>query len=62
MKVAYLDGTSIQIASMNHFSSLLQTNKISEDTLIFNNLVANLDEFKSSWKTPIKNSWLASLI
>lgn len=38
--------------------SLVST-KISNKTLIFNNLVSTLEELRSNWYIPLENSWLS---
>lgn len=62
MKIAYLDHDRIKLDQMNRFSSLIEDGTINTNTIIFNNLVTTLNEFRSSWKTPIANSWLVNVI
>lgn len=62
MNVAYRAGDNIMIDKMSNFPSLINSGKISDETLIFNNLISNLDEFKNSWVIPVAKSWLVNVI
>ncbi|HMT28672.1 MAG TPA: ABC transporter ATPase [Bacteroidia bacterium] len=62
MNVAYLSNDTIKIENMNNFSNLINSGQLNDQTIIFNNLVTNLSEFRESWKTPISKSWLMNLI
>jgi len=52
----------VEIISMNEFRKGLGTGLFDENTVVFNNLVTTLEEFRSNWKTIVKNSWHNSLI
>lgn len=58
-QTAYLKGDQILSASREEFEELLRSGKVNSETLVFNNLVANLDDFKTKWQVPLKNSWHA---
>lgn len=62
MKIAYLDNGTIGLENMNKFSSLVDSGKVNDDTIIFNNLVTTKEEFLKSWKTPFGKSWLVNVI
>jgi len=62
MKIAYLDNGSISLENMNKFSALVDSGKVSDATIIFNNLVTTKREFNTSWKTPFGKSWLVNAI
>ena len=57
-KVAFLLNGEIFQSSMNDIKQLISDGKINSDTITFNNLVANIDEFQKSWKVPAGESWL----
>ena len=57
-KVAFLLNGEIFQSSMNDIKQLISDGKINSDTITFNNLVANIDEFHKSWKVPAGESWL----
>lgn len=62
MKIAYLDNGTIGLENMNKFSSLIDSGKVKDNTIIFNNLVSTKGEFIASWKTPFAKSWLVNVI
>jgi hypothetical protein len=47
----------IQYAVRDEFSQLYQAKIIGNDTLVFNNLVANLGDFRTKWETRLADSW-----
>lgn len=62
MNVAYLSNGEVEIVSGNMFRELLANNTLSEDTIVFNNLIEKWGELNSKWKTPIKSSWHKQLL
>lgn len=62
MQIAYKNGSGIVTAPFSEFESLLKSGKLTEDTIVFNNLVSTKAEFESSWETPVKESWHRSLL
>jgi hypothetical protein len=55
--LAYRDGAEIVSVSRNEFEELIKAGKITEDTIVFNNLIQTLDELESKWEVPLKDSW-----
>lgn len=60
--VAYKDDSSINLVPMGDFEDLLKAEKLTENTMVFNNLVSTLGEFRSSWQVEVKNSWHNQLL
>lgn len=56
---AYLDDSQIRSVSREELEALLRTGKINGETIVFNNLVNNLQDFETKWQVPLKNSWHA---
>lgn len=52
----------IQTAANPEFSSLYHAQKITDDTLVFNNLVTNLGNFNQKWEVRLADSWHKRLI
>ena len=48
----------IKSTSLNEFKTICKTKLIDDDTIVFNNLVKNIDELENIWETNIHNSWL----
>jgi hypothetical protein len=59
--LAYRDGEKVLSAPRPEFEELLKARKINTDTIVFNNLVQNLQQLDSKWEVPIKDSWHAQL-
>jgi hypothetical protein len=57
MNVAYRDGDSIQITSFSNFEKLAKEGQVNASTIVFNNMVSSLSEFKKGWEVPLKESW-----
>jgi len=56
--IAVMDGTSVRLIKLSEIKSLIESNNFSDKTLIFNNLVTNVDQWKNDWLTPASNTWL----
>ena len=56
---AYLKSDQILSASREEFEKLLKEGKVNRETIVFNNLVANLQDFNTKWRVPLKDSWHA---
>lgn len=59
MQIAYKDGEVIKTVLRQEFEKLLSTGEITEDTIVFNNLVPTYAELESKWEVPVKDSWHA---
>lgn len=56
--VAYLQSDEIKTAEMLKIKTLVAEEIITPDTLIFNNLVSNMGEFKKTWNVSAGESWM----
>lgn len=63
MTVAFIntDG-DIETVNLNKLDSHLASGKMGPATMVFNNLVSTMGEFKSSWCIPLKDSWMKQFI
>jgi hypothetical protein len=57
MTFAYLEGEVLKTAPRPTFAALYQEGKITDETLVFNNLINNLGELSTKWVVPLKESW-----
>ncbi|MEJ6979778.1 ABC transporter ATPase [Pedobacter sp. P351] len=57
--IAYRDENGIKSCSREEFEKLITEGKVTEDTIVFNNLVQTLAELEQNWEVPLKNSWHA---
>ena len=56
--VAFLIDDSVQIFHLNEINDLVEQKVIVPETMVFNNVVQNLGEWKSSWLIPCAESWV----
>ena len=49
---AYESGASVSIGNLQKDTSMLN-----QDTIVFNNLITKLEDLRSVWRVPVKDSW-----
>jgi hypothetical protein len=54
---AYREGEQVISAPRHQFEELLKTKKINSQTIVFNNLVHDLQQLETKWEVPFKDSW-----
>ena len=57
MTFTYKEGDTIKSAHRMDFTKLYKEGKITDDTLVFDNLVNTKAAFDSQWVKPLKDSW-----
>ncbi|MFY0714296.1 ABC transporter ATPase [Seonamhaeicola sp. NFXS20] len=57
MNVSYKQGEFIAYKSLADFKKMAKDRAISKNTIVFNNLVNNIAEFKENWEVPASESW-----
>ncbi len=57
MNVSYKQGEYIAYKSLIDFKKMAKDKAVSKKTIVFNNLVANVGEFKENWEVPASESW-----
>lgn len=62
LTVAYMKGQEVLISSKDDVKVKLTQGEISADTIIFNNMVNDKDDFETNWKIPLKESWVNNLV
>lgn len=61
MQIAYRDGENIKTVSRTDFEELIESGKVDENTIVFNNMVGNSQELEENWEVPLKDSWHAQV-
>lgn len=56
--VAFLIDDMVKVYPLKEIAELIKEKTISPETLVFNNMVQNLGEWKSSWLIPCSESWV----
>jgi len=57
MNVSYKQGEFIAYKTLLDFKAMAKNNSVSKNTIVFNNLVHNIAEFKENWEVPASESW-----
>ncbi|GGD07920.1 ABC transporter ATPase [Hyunsoonleella pacifica] len=57
MNVSYKQGEFIAYKPLADFKKMAKQRAISKNTIVFNNLVSNIAEFKDNWEVPASESW-----
>jgi hypothetical protein len=58
---AYRNGNQVLSTPRHNFEELLKAGKINSNTIVFNNLVQNLQQLETKWEVPFKDSWHVQL-
>ena len=61
MQIAYRDNEGIHAVPRAEFEKLLKQGDITEQTVVFNNLVSTYPELATQWEVPMKDSWHAQV-
>ncbi|HET8839343.1 MAG TPA: ABC transporter ATPase [Flavobacteriaceae bacterium] len=57
MNVSYKQGEFIAYKQLLDFKKMVKNRSVSENTIVFNNLVTNKEEYEKNWEVPLKESW-----
>lgn len=57
MNVSYKQGEYIAYKPLLEFKTMAKNRAVSGNTIVFNNLVNTIAEFKEFWEVPAKESW-----
>jgi hypothetical protein len=55
--LAYREADEVRSLPRHGFEDLLKNGTITIDTIVYNNLVQNLNELETKWEVPFKDSW-----
>ena len=55
--LAYREGDEVLSAPSHDFEAMLKQGSINTNTIVFNNMVQNLNELQTKWEVPFKDSW-----
>lgn len=57
MNVAFKQGEYITYKTLLEFKKLAKEKAVSENTIVFNNLVTTIEEWNENWEVPANESW-----
>lgn len=62
MQTAFKDGTTVNTVSIADFQKYAKEDKITANTIVFNNLIQTKAEFKTNWEVTADKSWHARFL
>jgi len=62
MNVSYKQGEFIAYKTLSDFRKMAKDKAVSKNTIVFNNLVTNIAEYKENWEVPASESWHSRFI
>ncbi|WP_142785953.1 ABC transporter ATPase [Changchengzhania lutea] len=62
MNVSYKQGDFVAYKTLTDFRKMAKDKAVSKKTIVFNNLVNNITEFKENWEVPASESWHSRFI
>tara|TARA_B100000767_G_scaffold273400_1_gene303384 strand:+ start:5442 stop:5927 length:486 start_codon:yes stop_codon:yes gene_type:complete len=62
MNVTHKKGNELLYTPLKEFRSLAKKRKVTSETIVFNNLVVNKEEYLSHWEGPAGQSWHSRFI
>lgn len=57
MNVAFKQGDFVNFKNLLDFKKMAKSGAIGKKTIVFNNLVTNILEYKDNWEVPANDSW-----
>ncbi len=57
MNVSYKQGEFVAYKTLIDFRKMAKQKAVSKNTIVFNNLVTNIVEYKENWEVPASESW-----
>ena len=57
MNVILKNNNSLVYKSLESFKKMYKGKQINKETIVFNNLVKTVEEYKNIWEIELKNSW-----
>lgn len=59
MNVTYKNGAYVAHKELSDFKKMAKAKSVTSNTIVFNNLVATVGEYKDHWEVPASESWHA---
>ncbi len=57
LNVCFKQGEFVQYKDLKEFKKLIKNKSVSKKSIIFDNLISNLADYKEFWEIPITDSW-----
>ncbi|MDV7185663.1 ABC transporter ATPase [Lutibacter sp. TH_r2] len=57
MNISFKTNETINVVKLADFQQYAKENKITSETIVFNNMVASKEDFENKWEVEAQNSW-----
>jgi hypothetical protein len=57
MNITFKDNDRINLVKLSDFQRFAKEQKVTSDTIVFNNMVNTKEAFENNWEIPVKESW-----
>jgi hypothetical protein len=57
MNITFKDNETINLVKLADFQEFAKEQKITSETIVFNNMVNTKEDFENNWEIPAKKSW-----
>lgn len=57
MNITFKDNDTINLAKLSDFQRLVKEQKVTSETIVFNNMVNTKEDLENNWEVPAKESW-----
>lgn len=57
MNISFKNDDHINIVTMSNFKEFIKSNKITSETIVFNNMISTKEELETQWEVSVNNSW-----
>ena len=57
MNIAFKIGENINTVSMSDFQKYVKEDKITSETIVFNNMIQSKSELLANWEVAVSESW-----
>ncbi len=62
MRIAWMQNDQLLQNQLSEMTASISRGEITGEVFVFNNLVRTANEFKTSWKQPLKESWIQTVL
>ncbi|WP_440069194.1 ABC transporter ATPase [Tenacibaculum discolor] len=62
MNVSFKEGDNINIVKLPEFQNFAKEQKVTAETVVFNNMVNTKEDFEKKWEVPANESWHARFL
>lgn len=62
LRIAWMQDDQLHQQQLSEFTASISRGEVTGDVIVFNNLVRTANEFKTSWKQPLQESWIQTIL